>query len=174
MRNLIFQFLSFLWLLGPLNRGLLVPASSISAYAHPTITTQAPPGPFQLRIQKRSILNDYREYYTGSSLILPVRAAAQMLTDALDTVVGLAADQWASDKPAHPSLTLGNHDASITFVSSNRDIPVPWEFIIFFCEELADGVNRGWTGIYSGSFRHRLSLTVIYVQMSISMVAAAA
>lgn len=125
-------------------------------------------------IFKRSILSEYRSHYTGSSLILPIQAAANYLYEALDSMNTLAWNEWAKERAEHSALTLSKESISITFVSSDPNTPVPWQFIMFFCDELAFEAERGWTGIYQGSWTHLATHVVISITMHISMVAAAA
>lgn len=122
-------------------------------------------------IAKRSILDEYIEHAMPIALILPVQNAACYLDETLDTISAMAMAEWAKQTPESSMLTLSNESLSLTFASS---IPVPWQFIMFLCDNLADQAQRGWTGIYRGIWIHAATQVMIFVQMRISMVAAAA
>ncbi|KAL8965946.1 MAG: hypothetical protein Q9197_006252 [Variospora fuerteventurae] len=122
-------------------------------------------------ISKRSILDEYVEHAMPIALILPVQIAACYLDETLDTISAMAMAEWARQTPESSMLTLSNESISLTFASS---IPVPWQFIMFLCDNLANQAQRGWTGIYRGIWIHATTQVMIAVQMRITMVAAAA
>lgn len=143
MRNLHFQILCLVSLSCLLTYDLSLAIDTAITHAHPNLAGEVAPRQPKLSIHKRSIMNDYRERYYGVAFILPIQAAAQTIEETLDGIVGLAVDELAAGKPARWALKVGRDDVSVTFVSSNRNIPVPWEFIIYSCEALATGVSRG-------------------------------
>ncbi|KAL9596540.1 MAG: hypothetical protein Q9219_005718 [cf. Caloplaca sp. 3 TL-2023] len=128
----------------------------------------------RVSIAKRNVLDDYRELYTGMNRLLPLQGAAAFLDDTLSDISVKALSYWLHQSPDLPCLTLAENSLSLTFFSSKSDVPVPWEFVVLFCEHLAIEVIRGWTGVYEGSWTHTSTQVVIYVRMGISMVAAAA
>ncbi|KAL8933327.1 MAG: hypothetical protein Q9211_005842 [Gyalolechia sp. 1 TL-2023] len=125
-------------------------------------------------ISKRNLLNEYSQHYMGRSLILPIRAAAAFLEDILETLSTTALYHWLQQTPNIPFLSLEKDNVALAFLSSDYNVPVPWEFVIHFCEQLAIEVARGWTGVYEGSWTHSTTQVVIFVRMSINLVAAAA
>lgn len=125
-------------------------------------------------LHKRTVLSEYREHRTGSSLILPIQAGASVLYHVFDTMNTRAWREWARQTPEYAALVLEKESVSVSFVSSDPMIPVPWQFIMFFCDELAFEAQRGWTGIYQGSWTHLATHVVISITMRVSMVAEAA
>lgn len=107
-------------------------------------------------------------------MLLPIRAASEYLDEALDMISTKALLYYLQQRPELPLATLKKSNLALTFTSSNTNVPVPWEFVIHFCEYLAIEAVRGWTGIYEGSWTHSQSHVVIFVRMTITMVAAAA
>lgn len=104
-------------------------------------------------------------------MMIPIQAAACYLDETLDTISTMAMAEWVKQTPESLTLTLSNENISLVFASS---IPVPWQFIMFFCDHLADQAQRGWTGIYRGVWIHMATQVMISIRMEISMVAAAA
>lgn len=125
-------------------------------------------------ISKRHILDEYIQHYTGHGVILPIQDASRYLDETLDMISTKALLYYLQQKPELPSATLKKSNLALTFTSSHANIPVPWEFVIHFCEYLAIEAVRGWTGIYEGSWIHVNSLVAISVRMTVTLVAAAA
>ncbi|KAL8903704.1 MAG: hypothetical protein Q9207_003748 [Kuettlingeria erythrocarpa] len=165
---LLVLFLSFLYCLG---LSAAIPSLDASAQLLPG---KYPSQTREHRLYKRTVLSEYRQHYTGLSMILPIQAGAGFLEHAFDSMNTRALVEWAKQTPEYVSLTLGKESVSVTFVSSDPNVPVPWQFIIFFCDELAFKAQSGWTGIYNGSWTHLATQVVIFITMKISMVAAAA
>ena len=126
------------------------------------------------RYSRRTILDSYRQYATSFAIFLPAQVAAAFFDDTLDTMWAMATTNWFRHASELPALTLEHENLYLTFVSSNLDIPVPWEFVGHFCQHLAEEVNKGWTGLYEGVWVHTSTHVMIHVKMTMSMVAAAA
>lgn len=138
------------------------------------LSSELTPQARRAKVFKRSILTEYTEHSTAVALILPIQAAASYLDHVLDDISISALTEWLGQKPEMSALTLGLDNMSLTFVSSNPNVPVPWQFIMFLCDELAHHVQLGWTGVYSGTWTHTVTQVAISVQMRIIMAAAAA
>ncbi|KAL8745264.1 MAG: hypothetical protein Q9184_007899, partial [Pyrenodesmia sp. 2 TL-2023] len=50
--------------------------------------------------------------------------------------------EWAKETPEYSALILAKESVSVSFVSSDPTVPVPWQFIMFFCDELAFEAQR--------------------------------
>lgn len=166
---LLVIFLSFLYCLG-----LSAAIPSPGAPSGFLLPGKYPSQTRKPRLHKRTVLSEYRQHYTGVSLILPIQAGAGFLEHAFDSMNTRAWVEWAKETPEYVALTLGKESVSITFISSDSNVPVPWQFIMFFCDELVFKAQSGWTGIYNGSWTHLTTQVVIFITMKISMVAAAA